>query len=121
MAYPIAQGKLINFAATYMRHDLENTPFPGNPVSTAEPEEFAAHFAHWEPEARALLNVRIPSFRYIYIWSSFRLALFAARRETHEMGCLHRETTPVIRFCSCGTPRRCGKESSPTLYTNFIY
>jgi salicylate hydroxylase len=60
LAYPISQGKLINFVAFHMRHDLENTPFQGNPVSIADPEEFASPFSHWEPEARILLTVRVP-------------------------------------------------------------
>ncbi|KAJ7736563.1 hypothetical protein DFH07DRAFT_99322 [Mycena maculata] len=56
IAYPISQGKMINFVAFDCRHDLENTPFNGPWVGPGDKSHFAQIFAHWEPEVQALLH-----------------------------------------------------------------
>ncbi|KAF8217130.1 salicylate hydroxylase [Mycena galopus ATCC 62051] len=56
IAYPISHGKMINFVAFISRHDLENTKFDGPWVGSSDPSEFAAMFAHWEPEVQALIQ-----------------------------------------------------------------
>ena len=65
IAYPISQGKLVNFVAFTCRHDLEYTKFNGPWVSVAEKSQFAGYFSNWEPEVQAMLDVGIFS-------SSFR-------------------------------------------------
>ncbi|KAJ7923437.1 hypothetical protein B0H13DRAFT_1979817 [Mycena leptocephala] len=55
IAYPISQGKMINFVAFSCRHDLENTKFDGPWVGPGDKSHFAGIFAHWEPEVQALL------------------------------------------------------------------
>ncbi|KAJ7097196.1 hypothetical protein B0H15DRAFT_33887 [Mycena belliarum] len=56
IAYPISHGKLINFVAFKCRHDLEHTEFAGAWVGPGDKSQFADLFAHWEPEAQALLH-----------------------------------------------------------------
>ncbi|KAJ7065673.1 hypothetical protein C8F01DRAFT_1126365 [Mycena amicta] len=56
IAYPISQGKMINFVAFTCRHDLENTRFDGPWVAPGDKSQFAGLFANWEPEVQALLH-----------------------------------------------------------------
>ncbi|KAL0954169.1 hypothetical protein HGRIS_005302 [Hohenbuehelia grisea] len=56
IAYPMSNGKLINFVAFVMRHDLENTIYQGPWVSTSSKEKFAPQFSDWEPEVQALVD-----------------------------------------------------------------
>ncbi|KAJ7115024.1 hypothetical protein C8R44DRAFT_676103 [Mycena epipterygia] len=56
IAYPISNGKTINFVAFSCRHDLENTPFEGPWVGPGDKSRFAGIFAHWEPDVQALLH-----------------------------------------------------------------
>ncbi|KAJ7648636.1 hypothetical protein DFH06DRAFT_1209241 [Mycena polygramma] len=56
IAYPISLGKMINFVAFHCRHDLENTKFDGPWMGPGDKAQFAGIFAHWEPEAQALIH-----------------------------------------------------------------
>ncbi|KAJ8082777.1 hypothetical protein PM082_008633 [Marasmius tenuissimus] len=56
IAYPISQGKMVNFVAFTCRHDLEDTKFNGPWVSVADKCQFAGYFSHWEPEVQAMLD-----------------------------------------------------------------
>ncbi|ESK89129.1 hypothetical protein Moror_5271 [Moniliophthora roreri MCA 2997] len=56
IAYPISQGKLVNFVAFTSRHDLENTKYNGPWVSSSDKSQFSSHFLHWEPQVRALID-----------------------------------------------------------------
>lgn len=62
IAYPISQGKMINFVAFSSQHHLENTTFGGPWVSPTSKSEFASIFTHWEPEVQALIDVRAKSY-----------------------------------------------------------
>jgi salicylate hydroxylase len=59
IAYPISCGKMINFVAFKMQHDLEYTKFNDPWVGLADNAEFLAMFKHWEPEVQALLDVSL--------------------------------------------------------------
>ncbi|KAF9269723.1 salicylate hydroxylase [Marasmius fiardii PR-910] len=56
LAYPISQGKLVNFVGFTCRHDLENTKFNGPWVSVTDKSQFTPYFARWEPEVQAMLD-----------------------------------------------------------------
>ncbi|KAF5349393.1 hypothetical protein D9758_015518 [Tetrapyrgos nigripes] len=56
LTYPISGGKMINFVAFDIRHELENTKFNGPWVSTSNKSRFASRFADWEPEVQTLLE-----------------------------------------------------------------
>ncbi|THU98077.1 salicylate hydroxylase [Dendrothele bispora CBS 962.96] len=56
IAYPISRGKMINFVAFDMRHDLENTRFNGPWVCASDKSKFASRFSGWEPEVQTLLD-----------------------------------------------------------------
>ncbi|KAF7292584.1 hypothetical protein MIND_01155900 [Mycena indigotica] len=56
MAYPISQGKMVNFAAFTMRHDLENTKYDAPWMGPADKSHFAGLFADWEPDVQALVH-----------------------------------------------------------------
>ncbi len=57
IAYPISRGKMINFVAFTMRHDLENTAYDGPWMVPADVSSFAGAFQHWEPEVQMLIKV----------------------------------------------------------------
>ncbi|EEB89088.1 hypothetical protein MPER_12861, partial [Moniliophthora perniciosa FA553] len=56
IAYPISQGKLVNFVAFTFRHDLENTKYNGPWVASSDKSQFSSHFSHWEPQVQALID-----------------------------------------------------------------
>ncbi|KAF9017208.1 salicylate hydroxylase [Hymenopellis radicata] len=56
IAYPISRGKMINFVAFTMRHDLENTSYDGPWMVPADVSSFAGAFQHWEPEVQMLIK-----------------------------------------------------------------
>ncbi|KAJ7625713.1 hypothetical protein FB45DRAFT_922131 [Roridomyces roridus] len=56
IAYPISQGKMVNFVAFTCRNDLENTRFNGPWVGPSDKSQFIQTFAHWEPEVQALMH-----------------------------------------------------------------
>ncbi|KAJ3801024.1 hypothetical protein GGU11DRAFT_741946 [Lentinula aff. detonsa] len=56
IAYPIAQGRLVNFAAFNARYDVENPKFEGPWTSTAPKDELKDLFAGWEPSVLALVE-----------------------------------------------------------------
>ncbi|KAG6844819.1 hypothetical protein H0H87_003386 [Tephrocybe sp. NHM501043] len=56
IAYPIAQGKFVNFVAFTARHDLENSTFKGNWMTKTNRAEFSGLFTDWEPEVQALIS-----------------------------------------------------------------
>lgn len=56
IAYPICQGKVINFVAFTSRHDLENSKFNGPWSCLCDKSEFVSVFRGWEPEVQALLD-----------------------------------------------------------------
>ena len=55
--YPIARGKLINFAAMRARYDREYTTFDQPWVQDAPLDELLGDFEQWEPEVQALIKV----------------------------------------------------------------
>ncbi|KAG6852996.1 hypothetical protein C0991_007678 [Blastosporella zonata] len=59
IAYPIVQGKFVNFVAFTARHELESSTFNGPWVSKTDRAEFAGQFSDWEPEVQELISVRI--------------------------------------------------------------
>jgi salicylate hydroxylase len=61
VAYPISQGKAINFAAFHVRSNLENTPYEGPWTSCVDKDEFLNATSQWEPEVQALLSVGFPT------------------------------------------------------------
>jgi salicylate hydroxylase len=56
VAYPIANGKMVNAAAFMCRHDLEGAPYGDQWVTTVEKDEFVDQFSHWEPEVQSLIS-----------------------------------------------------------------
>ncbi|KAI0664557.1 FAD/NAD(P)-binding domain-containing protein [Cubamyces menziesii] len=54
--YPIARGKLINFAAMRARYDREYTTFDQPWVQDAPLDELLGDFEQWEPEVQALIK-----------------------------------------------------------------
>lgn len=56
--YPIACGKLVNFAAFTACYERENTDFDGPSVEDVPRAQFVKDFESWEPEIQALLDVR---------------------------------------------------------------
>lgn len=56
IAYPISQGRAINFVAFVMRHDLEGTKFNGPWMSATDVSAFASNFQTWEPEVLMLIS-----------------------------------------------------------------
>ncbi|KAL0565839.1 hypothetical protein V5O48_016176 [Marasmius crinis-equi] len=89
LAYPISQGKLINFVAFTCRHDLENTKFNGPWVSVTDKSYFASHFSHWEPECvEKPLQWAIHTVRPLRSYVSGRVALMgdAAHAMTPHQG-----------------------------------
>ena len=58
--YPISRGAYINFAAFRARYDAENTTFSGSWVQDVPQSELLTDFEQWEPEVRALFQVRAP-------------------------------------------------------------
>ncbi|KDQ56725.1 hypothetical protein JAAARDRAFT_70435 [Jaapia argillacea MUCL 33604] len=57
LVYPISQGRMINFVAFQVRHDLEGTVFPGHWVTpNGSKEDFVGAYKGWEPEVQTLLK-----------------------------------------------------------------
>lgn len=59
VAYPINQGKLINYVGFYTVPGREGTEYEGPSVTDATPDELVKLFEEWEPEASILTSVRI--------------------------------------------------------------
>jgi hypothetical protein len=74
ITYPICHGKMINFAAFSLRHDLENTSFDEPWTSTTDTSEFAQAFYGWDSEVQALIEV-----------CPWRLYLRAQRLTNHDI------------------------------------
>lgn len=58
IAYPIANGTLINFLAFDTDLDKEGKPFAGKWASEAPKEEVAELYKGWEPQVKAMIEVR---------------------------------------------------------------
>ena len=56
-AYPIAQGKWVNFGGFVTKPEAWGTPWDGPWASECDAEEFTAHFSGWEDEIVELLKV----------------------------------------------------------------
>ncbi|KAJ4483267.1 hypothetical protein J3R30DRAFT_3655635 [Lentinula aciculospora] len=56
IAYPISQGRLVNFAAFNARYDLENPKYQGSWTSTTSKDELKHLFVGWEPDVLALID-----------------------------------------------------------------
>jgi hypothetical protein len=73
VAYPLLQGKVVNFAAFHARHELENTPYDGPWISSADKEEFLVTTSQWEPEVQSLLSVgeTVPFFEFATFFDTY--------------------------------------------------
>ena len=58
MAYPIANGKLINMAAPVVRPDQFGTKHDGPMTGECSPQKLLKEFEGWEDDVQALLQVR---------------------------------------------------------------
>ncbi|KAL6308500.1 hypothetical protein BKA93DRAFT_725368 [Sparassis latifolia] len=56
VAYPISNGRIVNFIAFYTQPELEGTPYPDKSGEPAAKEEVLAHFVGWEREVLELLE-----------------------------------------------------------------
>lgn len=59
VAYPINEGKLVNFLGFYTVPGREGTEYEGPSVIDASCNELVKLFEDWEPEAKILSSVRI--------------------------------------------------------------
>lgn len=56
LAYPVAQGKIINVTGFHTRAGMENMPFRGPLIQRTGGDELLHAYNHWEPEVQALLE-----------------------------------------------------------------
>ncbi|KAF8996101.1 salicylate 1-monooxygenase [Cyathus striatus] len=56
MLYPIANGTMVNIAASYVRPHLAYTEYPGPWVTSVELTEWLSAFDGWEPQVHAWLR-----------------------------------------------------------------